>query len=295
MSEPVRNWKSIIWREIHHSHDPDYAEYLYLAVASGYFSWFKKLLYQWKSRALAAEVEAALYQISQVEWSGNNAWARYLRRLEGTKDENIPLETLVEELENYHWLKRFIARHVLLYRGGEAVEMLETIAKDDSSEVQKITAWLIESISAETSERLAQESESWICSHCFVRCSPHRLVWKPILTYYGCRTCKRSYELINWPKMVICIIDRDWSELYRQIDESLAVNWLEHRAVFDFDQVEIIRATDEDVERFAMNVGNDTDPHRKSKYNELPCRIAEDCHLSENTLRILQTMFGAIE
>lgn len=295
MSEPVKNWKSIIWREIRHSHDPDYAEYLYLVVASGYFSWFKKLLYQWKSRALAGEVEAALYQISRVEWSGNNAWARYLRRLEREKDDDIPLETLVEELENYHWLKRFIARHVLFYRGGEAVDLLETIAKDGSSAVEEIAEWLIKSIGAETSERLAQEPEHWICTQCFTGCSAYRLLWKPILTYYGCRICKRSYGLIYSPKAVVCIINRDWSELYQQNNESLAVNWLKHRTVFDFNRVEIIQATDEDVERFAMNVGNDTDPQRRAKYDDLHCKIAADCHLSENTLRILQTMFGTVE
>jgi hypothetical protein len=74
----------------------------------------------------------------------------------------------------------------------------------------------------------------------------------------------------------------------------LRVNWLTHRKLFDFDEVEIAQATDEDVERFAVQVGNDTDPKRKPRYQKMRCVVSSECHLSENTLRILERMFGVV-
>jgi hypothetical protein len=64
--------------------------------------------------------------------------------------------------------------------------------------------------------------------------------------------------------------------------------------LFDFDQVEIIQASDEEVERFAVQVGNDTDLVREPRYREMICKIGPECRLSENTIRILEKMFGEI-
>jgi hypothetical protein len=77
-------------------------------------------------------------------------------------------------------------------------------------------------------------------------------------------------------------------------NQTLRVNWLLRRSLFDFDRVEIIQASDEDVERFVVQVGNDTDPLRKPRYQEMTCRLGVDCHLSENTLRILEHTFREV-
>jgi hypothetical protein len=74
--------------------------------------------------------------------------------------------------------------------------------------------------------------------------------------------------------------------MHRWQDGLLQVNWLARQALFDFDQIEIIRATDEDVERFTVQAGNDTDAFRRPGYALMRCLIAPDCRLSENTLRI---------
>jgi hypothetical protein len=74
----------------------------------------------------------------------------------------------------------------------------------------------------------------------------------------------------------------------------LQVNWLRRRNLYDFGRVEIIEATDEEVERFAVQVGNDTDEWRKPRYKQMPCIVSAQCRLSENTLRILDRMFGEV-
>ncbi len=73
---------------------------------------------------------------------------------------------------------------------------------------------------------------------------------------------------------------------------TLRVNWLIRRGLFDFDRVEIIQAADEEVERFAVQVGNNTDPVQKAAYPRMSCSIAADCNLSENNRRILARLFG---
>ena len=82
-------------------------------------------------------------------------------------------------------------------------------------------------------------------------------------------------------------------ELVQQ-NSVLRVNWLSRRALFDFDEVEIIQATDEEVERFAVQVGNDTDPLRRSRYKWMRCVVRPPCRLSENTLRILGSIFAEV-
>jgi hypothetical protein len=73
------------------------------------------------------------------------------------------------------------------------------------------------------------------------------------------------------------------------------VNWLQYRQLFDFDEIQIIQASDEEVERFVVQVGNDTDSVRKARYQHMHCIISSKCNLSENTMRILRRTFGQIE
>ena len=120
-------------------------------------------------------------------------------------------------------------------------------------------------------------------------------MWNPLSTYYGCRACKRSYGLAYSPQGIVCVLDAGWKEKYGQQEEILRVNWLMVRTIFDFDYVEIIQATDEDMERFAVQVGNDTDPTREANYSKIPCTINKDCQLSENTKRVLDSIFCVIE
>ena len=60
-------------------------------------------------------------------------------------------------------------------------------------------------------------------------------------------------------------------------------------------EIIIVQASDEDVERFAVQIGNDTDGIRKPIYKDIRCTISPGCKLSENTLRILRRMIGQVE
>jgi hypothetical protein len=77
-------------------------------------------------------------------------------------------------------------------------------------------------------------------------------------------------------------------------DDVIVVNWLVRRELFDFSGVYINQASDEEVERFAVQIGNDTDEWRRRTYAQMRCLVAAEAHLSENTLRILRRTFAAV-
>ena len=287
------DWKNILWREWSHCDDKDYARRLY--EGCGPFHSANPIIL-FSQRPYAHEVERALYGICTVQSGAKYVWEKRLRRLKGAKRKSTSLKKVMANLEDHHWLERFIARHVLVYRGGEAIDHLLVLALDAPSDLYETIIWLIESICAETTERLAQATDEWLCPNCLMRCDIHKIdrPQQRDLSFYGCRFCGRSRDLLPIPiGNVIARLETNWMDFYKQEGGRLYGNWLGLRELFDFDTVEIVQATDEDVERFAVQVGNDTDSFRKPRYEEMQCTVK--CKLSKNTLRILEKMFGQVE
>lgn len=97
-------------------------------------------------------------------------------------------------------------------------------------------------------------------------------------------------------RQVVAVLDAGWAEeAQRQHSDLLRVNWLKRQSLFDFDWIEIVQATDEDVQRFIAQVDNDTDNWRLAHYRQMRCLIGPDCELSEDTIRTLRTMFGEVK
>ncbi len=173
-------------------------------------------------------------------------------------------------------------------QGGEAIPTLQRLEADRQHPLHRPAAQLIADIGHETTLRLGSLAGQTYCRRCLLRCTAHpvRLSWWQTVTYYGCRGCGQSRELFQG--QVVAVLDSNMAAGQAEQEDSLRVNWLARRELFDFDRVEIVQATDEQVERFAVQVGNDTDPARS--YRGLPCRVS--CPLSANTMRILQHTFG---
>ena len=172
--------------------------------------------------------------------------------------------------------------------GGEAVPFLKDMIARHHHE--SIAAELLKAIARDTKARIGDRALQVLCPTCLTRYKA-RKVWLEFryLTYYGCRICGQSRELLEG--RLVAVLDSRMDTERVQQDGTWRVNWLARRALFDFDEVEIVQATDEDVERFVVQVGNDTDEFRRSRYKEISCKIAPDCRLSENTLRILKSTF----
>lgn len=235
----------------------------------------------WWQRPYFTEVETALQAINDKP-----AWLKKItNRSKAASQPDSVQETLLQ-LENADWAKRFLARQIIVSLGGEAIPSLQAI--DKTNPIRKEAVWLIGSIGYETTTRLAREATHFICTNCLACCRSHAAI------YYGCRTCGQSRDFYYCPQGVTAVLDNGQVEPHMQND-TLRVNWLERRELFDFDRVEIIQATDEDVERFVVQIGNDTDTVRSSRYAKMLCYVAPECQLSQNTVRILEKTFAGME
>ena len=293
--DPKLDWQNILWREWRHCGDEDYAERLYKAAYRGPLSWLKRWRINSQNRPHAHEVEAALRRGCEISQGAAFIWKRHLEQLEKEKRKYTPLSKLLRDMADHHWLERFFARQVLLHRGGEVVATLQAFTHDDDPEISQTALWLLQSIGIETTQRLAHQTATLLCPICLVHCHRHEttIPGDSSLTFYGCRACRQSYDFENHWQEIVAVLDTQMRVERIEQNITLRVNWFYRPDPFDFDRVEIIRATDEAVERFAVEIGNDTDPVRAPGYKTMPCMVA--CDLSNNTLRILERVFGEVE
>lgn len=204
---------------------------------------------------------------------------------------------LIAALQSRNWADYFTAWQKLVALGGEATGPLSRIAADEAHPLRSIALELLTYIEQETTLRFAGRLAQLLCPRCLTRFGAHsvNLPWGVSFTYYGCRACAQSREFLEGVKRVVAVLDTAWPEPQLRQKGTLRVNWLARHVLFDFDRVEIIQASDQDVERFAVQVGNDTDTVRKLRYLRMTCMIGPECQLSENTLRILGRMFGEVK
>ena len=288
------NWRQILWAEWSLCDDKDYARRLYEGCGP-FDTPGPSILFS--ERPTIPEIELALYAACAARPGAKYIWEKRLHRIEQEKRKNTPVEKLIGNLTDHHWFARMAARHALVYRGGETVIHLETLAITAADGLRDTITRLLQSIGMETTTRLAPTLEVWLCPMCLLRCGAHHIdrSWQPDWTYYGCRFCRRSRDLLRVPGEVIARLDRQWWEPYLQDGETVISNWFGYQpTLFDFDAVEIIQASDEDVERFAMLVGNDTDSLRQPRYKGMSCVIDPACQLSKNSERILRSTFGQV-
>lgn len=183
----------------------------------------------------------------------------------------------------------------LLALGGEAAPALQELVEIADPELERTAGQLLQGIARDTEQRLSWRADQLLCPRCLARFGAHKVSlsrWQG-LTYYGCRLCGQSR--VYFQMRVVARLDREMQPDWTEGDGLIQVNWLARRTLFDFDAVAIARASNEEVERFAVQVGNDTDPLRQPRYGQMRCAVTADCGLSDNTLRILQHTFGGVE
>lgn len=179
--------------------------------------------------------------------------------------------------------------------GSEAIPALHPVAEDKTHPAQAVAETLIRQI-APTSHHLCPHTDRLLCTRCLTCCTRHEvnISWLNTIHYCGCRVCHQS---LNFYKggTVIAVLDSQMKKDLVEQEAGLRINWLARRELFDFDSVDIVQATDEEVERFCVQIGNDTDPVRKPRYADMRCTVSANGRLSENTMRILQRSFGTVE
>jgi hypothetical protein len=181
--------------------------------------------------------------------------------------------------------------------GGEAVPPLQRVWQNYKP-FRPLCSQMLADIAQNTIERLEKMALEIWCPRCLTRFTAIEIGLppeKPTLYYYGCRACGQSREVLHLRGGVTAVLDNAGTVEQLPQVEGLYVNWLRRRSLFDFDRVEIVQATDEEVERFAVSLGNDTDETRRARYQGMECAISPGCELSTNTLRVLQYTFREAE
>lgn len=183
------------------------------------------------------------------------------------------------------------AYNSLVALGGEVVPALREILEQTDQSLSPIAHQLLADIGRETTDRLASRISNVLCPQCLTHFIAHQIYpnsWHSNV-YYGCRNCGQSREYAEGVRVVAVLDHRMTTEQVQQ-NGVLRVNWLMRRRLFDFDEVNIIDAIDEDIERFAVQVGNDVDVIRQSRYKEMFCTITPG--VSENSMWVLDKVFG---
>jgi HEAT repeat protein len=147
-------------------------------------------------------------------------------------------------------------------------------------------------------ERMAGEM---LCAADLSRFREETIKLKPFKTmrWFGCPVCGKvavtgGAGMVTGVKQVVAVIDQAMTDPHVLRDGTLIANWLLHRSLFDFDSVEIVKAKEIDVEKFCVQVRNDTDLERRKRCKTMECRIRAGLELRENTIRNLRAVFGAV-
>lgn len=252
----------------------------------------------WWDRPSPREVEEALRLACNTPHEGSSSLTAALKFLDDVRQHPRPYQNLLQGLRSGDWKERFIATHTIIDTGGAVVEDLAELSGDSYERTRDAVRWILKGISTETAARLRSQVGSKVCPECVTRCDaiPLRLSFpNEVISYYGCRTCGQSRDFLDCPGDLVAVLDTDSTEEKWEKDGSWFINWFERDGLFDFDRIEIVNANDAEVEQFAIDIGNDTDEYRRSRYKEVRCRVAPGCNLSENTLRILRNTFGSVE
>ena len=266
--------------------------------AKGPADWFKalypvrQLCFWWRRRSTAQTLERALTAACRASDEARDLWKEPLERLAAALDIPFTPERLMDALRSNDWVERFIGRMSAAKTGGKAASALVELMGKGGKRVRGMALWLLRSI-AQASRSLAGRAEDFLCPECLVRVDKNRVAAprQRDFHYFGCRRCGRNHALEEWTGKVVAVLDAAMKEARVRDGDELRVNALAHGDVFDFDSVEIANATDEDVERFAMQVGNDVDDVRRRRYKGMDCAVAQESGVSEGAVRTLRSQF----
>ena len=234
-----------------------------------------------------------LTELEQAMRFAPDPFPTLLHQLEDARTQNLPAQVWISHLLSSDYQQRFVARHTLVTLGGEAVEPLIRSVRD-LSRLERTGQRILQAIAHDTAQRFALYSDRFFCPRCLVRFHRHTVsLGQRSFNFYGCRYCRQSREFLTVSRSV-AVLNKPMAGEYVLQDGVLRVNWLQRGELFDFDEVEIAQASDEAVERFCIQVGNDEDVVRRGRQRRMVCRVVAISGLRVDTLNKLRSVFGTV-
>jgi len=118
---------------------------------------------------------------------------------------------------------------------------------------------------------------------------PNERVAYPLVV--TCRVCDKARSGVYGVDNVIAVLDQTMGPDCIRVGARLRLNWAKQRRLFDFDRVEIVNATDEDVETLCVLTANDTDGYRAPRYPTMTCFVHPGDAMSRTALNMLRSTF----
>ncbi len=174
-----------------------------------------------------------------------------------------------------------------------AVGPLRRALDDSSPAVRRAAA----SALARTTSALAPRLPAMLCGMHFARFEKRAVVGRlrrPLTTYVACRECDTAARAVMGVTRVVAALDELMAQTVEYEGLCARVNWRKLAQLFDFDAVVLRRADEYDIERFCIQVANDTDEVRKPRYARMQVYVHEDAGLSVGRLNMLRSLFGQV-
>ncbi len=253
------------------------------------------LFFWWKNRPTLSEVKEALvyfhskFFVEEIKET--------LTLLEKIQKNSPSAETLISYLESKDWKERFIGSQLLVNLGGEAVKYL--VKEFYFPQLKEKIFYILKNISYETKKKISDKVDNLVCPNCIVYFWKHKIKVpqsEEMVTFYGCRECFQSRHYVEWSKdkHIVAVLDREMDERDFIKNGIWYVNYFKLKTLFDFNLVELLKASDEEVERFCIQIGNDRDLYRKKRYKNIICTISRNCNLQVETLNMVPSLFKEV-
>ena len=110
----------------------------------------------------------------------------------------------------------------------------------------------------------------------------------------ACRVCGRQERKFVGVSRVVAVLDSKSGKLFEQTDSDMRINWLIHRKPFDLEAVELVIASDEEVEAFTNQMRFESDDQIATRLLSLRCSVNSICVFKEGTMRLLKLTFGRV-
>ena len=111
-----------------------------------------------------------------------------------------------------------------------------------------------------------------------------------------CRACHNGTRF-DGVRELVAVLDSRSSRVVSHEGDTLRVNWMVRKQAFDFDAVEVVEASDEDVNEFLRQTRWQIDARRRSRLRTMRCDVNVLCKFQQesSTLTNLRQTFGFVE
>ena len=111
-----------------------------------------------------------------------------------------------------------------------------------------------------------------------------------VFPYYGCSVCASTVNSIR-AKHIVAVLDTSMTTPHTVSHNSMHINWLQCKTLFPFTQIEIGTCPEDEITDFCIQVGNDTDTYRTTRYSTVNVYLKPGTTLSSQSQTRLSRFF----